>query len=88
VPGVKAIHIENTRKQEEWSGLNIYLKGNEVRVFFLPREDRAKRQLLLARIVPGRKPEETQSFGTRSEHTGELTLVDWLAKHGLTGEEE
>ncbi len=36
-PGLVAIHIENLHRGEEWSGINIYKKGAEVRVFYLAR---------------------------------------------------
>ena len=36
-PGVKAVHIQSTRRSTRWSGINVYEKQGKVRVYVLKR---------------------------------------------------
>ena len=37
-PKIKAIHIKNTLKSSNWSGINIYKSGKFVRIFGIQRD--------------------------------------------------
>ncbi|MBC7794262.1 MAG: hypothetical protein H7Z43_11195 [Clostridia bacterium] len=39
-PGLRAKHLASLRKNTEWEGINIYERGNEVRLYVVPRGKR------------------------------------------------
>lgn len=41
-PGIKAIHIANTRARRRWDGLNLYEANGRVTIFVLATSDRVR----------------------------------------------
>ncbi len=38
LPGIKAKHIESTKKKTKWEGINLYEYKGEVRIYVVPRD--------------------------------------------------
>jgi hypothetical protein len=54
LPGIKAKHIESTRKKTKWEGINLYEYKGEVRLYVVPRD-------AAAAATPEKAPEKSKT---------------------------